>query len=53
VAIGTLPGGRVAVDVDQTVRDRAGALLGSGRVRHVYTLVDGLVARMDVEPAEQ
>jgi hypothetical protein len=51
-AIGTLPGGRVAVDVDQTVRDRAGALLGSGRVRHVYTLVDGLVARMDVEPAE-
>ena len=46
--IATLADGRVAVDVDQTVRDRAGSLLGSGRVHHVYTFVDGLVARMDV-----
>jgi hypothetical protein len=49
-AIAALPDGRLAVEVDQTVRDRAGSLLDSGRVRHVYTLVDGLVARMDVEP---
>jgi ketosteroid isomerase-like protein len=49
-AIEPLADGRVAVHVDQTVRDRAGALLGSGRVRHVYTLADGLVARMEVEP---
>jgi hypothetical protein len=51
--IATLPDGRFAVEVDQTVRDRAGSLLGSGRVSHVYTLVDGLVARMDVEPGHQ
>jgi hypothetical protein len=49
-SVAALSDGRFAVDVDQTVRDRAGSLLGSGRVRHVYTLVDGLVARMDVEP---
>ena len=45
----TLPDGRVAVDVDQTVRDLDGALLSEGRVRHVYAFRDGLVTRMDVE----
>jgi hypothetical protein len=48
----TLPDGRLAVAVDQTVRDRAGELLGAGPVRHVYTFAEGLVARMDVEPIE-
>ena len=43
------PDGRVAVEVDQTVRDRDGALLGEGRVRHVYALRDGLVTAMHVE----
>ena len=52
-AIAALPDGRVAVDVEQTVRDGAGALIGSGRVRHVYTFADGLVARMDVESARE
>ena len=28
--------------------DPSGALLSEGRVRHVYTLRDGLVTRMDV-----
>jgi hypothetical protein len=46
------PDGRVAVEVDQTVRDRDGALLGEGRVRHVYALSDGLVVSMDVEEPE-
>jgi hypothetical protein len=41
--------GRVVVEVQQTVRDREGALLGEGRVRHVYELRQGLVARMVVE----
>jgi hypothetical protein len=50
-AIATLPDGRIAVDVEQIVRDRAGSLVGSGRVRHVYTFADRLVARMDVESA--
>jgi nuclear transport factor 2 (NTF2) superfamily protein len=44
-----LPDGRVAVDVDQTVRDLDGALLSEGSVRHVYAFRDGLVTRMDVE----
>jgi hypothetical protein len=48
VAIDELPDGRVSVDVQQTVRDLSGALLSEGRVRHVYTLRDGLVTRMDV-----
>jgi hypothetical protein len=47
--IETLPDGRVAVDVEQTVLDRDGRLIGAGRVRHVFELRDGLVARMDVE----
>jgi hypothetical protein len=52
VAVETLPDGRLAVEVDQRVRDRDGALIGSGRVRHVYTFVDDLVARMDVVEAD-
>lgn len=44
------PDGRVAVTIDQTVRDLDGAVVGEGRVLHVYTFdADGLVARMDVE----
>ena len=49
VEISALPDGRVAVDVHQSVRDRDGALLVDGSVRHVYELRDGLVTRMDVE----
>ena len=49
VEFATRPDGRVAVEVDQTVRDRAGALLSEGRVRHVYAFRDGLVVAMDVE----
>ena len=40
--------GRIAVDVQQTVRDLDGKLLSEGRVTHVYTLRDGLVERMDI-----
>jgi hypothetical protein len=41
--------GTVAVDVDQLVRDLDGAVIAQGRVVHVYTLRDGLFARMDIE----
>jgi hypothetical protein len=41
--------GRVAVDVHQVVRDLQGRKLSDGRVRHVYTFRDDLVARMDIE----
>ena len=52
VEIGPRVGGagvRVAVQVQQVVRDLAGAVVASGTVVHVYELRDGLVARMDVE----
>ncbi len=43
------PEGRTVVEVHQVVRDPEGALLADERVRHVYTLRDGLVVRMDIE----
>jgi hypothetical protein len=52
VAITTRPeDGRIVVEVAQVVRDLDGALVAEDRVRHVYDLRDGLVARMDVEDA--
>ncbi len=43
--------GRVRVVVEQTVRQVGEATGTVGRVAHVYTLRDGLVTRMEVEPA--
>lgn len=43
--------GRIAVDVRQVVRDRAGALLKDETVQHVYRLEDGLVRDMEIRPA--
>ena len=42
--------GRVAVDVRQVVRDRAGALLKDETVRHVYRIEDGLIRSMEIRP---
>jgi ketosteroid isomerase-like protein len=42
-------GGRFAVDVHQVVRDADGTLLADQRVRHVFTLRDGLIERMEIE----
>jgi nuclear transport factor 2 (NTF2) superfamily protein len=45
-----LPDRRVAIEIDQTVRDLNGTLLSEGRVRHVYAFAeDGLVTSMEVE----
>jgi hypothetical protein len=44
--------GRVAVDVHQVVRELGGSVISDRRVRHMYTLRDGLVQRMDIEEAE-
>ena len=52
VGFATRPDGRVAVEVDQTVRDLEGALLSEGRVRHVWAFRAGLVVSMDVEEPE-
>ena len=40
--------GRVVVDVDQIVRDLDGTLISEQRVQHIYTLREGLIARMDI-----
>jgi hypothetical protein len=49
VGVDERPDGTVAVAVHQVVRSPAGEVLADGRVRHVYTLRDGLIARMDIE----
>lgn len=41
--------GTVEVSVHQVVRDRTGAILAVGDVRHVYGFTGDLVHRMDVE----
>ena len=40
--------GHVVVDVHQVVRDRSGNVLGDQMVQHVYTIADGLIARMSI-----
>ncbi|MFI2713584.1 nuclear transport factor 2 family protein [Micromonospora sp. NPDC018662] len=44
------PDGRIAVAVHQVVRDTAGVELANHTVTHVYRLVDGLVAEMEIRP---
>jgi ankyrin repeat protein len=46
---GPAPGGRIAVEVHQVARDRAGALLADQQVRHVYEITAGLIRRMDIQ----
>ena len=43
--------GRVDVEVRQVVHDLAGSLLMDEIVHHVYTFVDGLIRKMDIQPA--
>jgi ketosteroid isomerase-like protein len=45
-----LDDGRVSVRVHQRVRDLDGAVISDGRVVHVYSLRDGLIVRMDIDP---
>ncbi|MCU1677796.1 MAG: hypothetical protein JWM93_2554 [Frankiales bacterium] len=52
VGFSTRPDGRVAVDVHQVAHALDGALLGEGRVVHVYEFRDDLVTRMDVEESD-
>lgn len=52
VEIGPQVDGRVTVMVHQLVRDREGKLLADTMVRHVYTLHEGLIERMEIEPAD-
>ena len=43
--------GTLEIAVHQTVKDLKGNLLFDGSVKHIYTLQDGLLRRMDIEPA--
>lgn len=45
------PDGRIGVEVHQVLCELTGRTLDEARVRHLYTLADGLIARLDVEPA--
>jgi uncharacterized protein (TIGR02246 family) len=47
-SIGVHPHGPVVVTLRQVVRTLDGRLLEDRLIKHVYTLRDGLVARMDV-----
>jgi nuclear transport factor 2 (NTF2) superfamily protein len=50
----TLRDGRVAVSVDQLVKDHDGNVIGSGRVVHTYTFgEDGLVTQMEVAELDE
>jgi hypothetical protein len=44
--------GKVDVRVHQIVKSLAGELLADGEVMHTYTIVDGLIERMDIGGAE-
>lgn len=48
VGFAPLADGRMAVDVRQVVRDRAGAPLADQRVRHVYRIEDGRIRSMEI-----
>lgn len=52
VEIGDGEAGTTEVKVHQVVKDLGGAVLSDGMVRHVYTLRDGLIARMEVREGE-
>ena len=41
--------GSLEVDVHQTVKDLQGNTVFDGTVKHIYTLEDGLIKRMDIE----
>ena len=47
-AIDIAPDGRVVVSVAQTARDLDGEVIVDGLLAHIYTLVDGQIARMEI-----
>lgn len=51
VRIEERPDGRLEVTVQQLVKDLQGQVVFEGLVKHVYTVQDGLLRQMDIEPA--
>ncbi len=52
VSVSELGDGRIAVLVGQVVRSLEGAVLSTGRFRHVHRIDDHLIARMDIQAAQ-
>ncbi len=53
VSIAALPDGRVAADVNQIVRNLAGQVWSDTCERHIFTLRDGMIAKLDVETLDK
>jgi hypothetical protein len=49
VAFNERPDGTLEIMVHQVVKDLEGKLIFDGTVKHIYTLQDGLLRRMDIE----
>ena len=49
VEIKQRPDGLIEVTVHQDVKDLQGKLIFNGRVKHIYTLKDNLLRKMDIE----
>jgi hypothetical protein len=45
------PNGTIEITVHQLVKDLQDKVLFDGTVKHIYTLENGLLRRMDIEPA--
>lgn len=41
--------GSLEVEVEQLVKDLEGNILFDGRVKHIYVIIDGFLAQMDIE----
>ena len=53
VSIAPLSDGRFVAEVNQIVRNLAGQVWSDSCVRHLFTLRDGLVAKLDVEALDK
>jgi len=53
VSIAALPDGRVVAAVNQVVRNLAGQVWSDTCERHIFTLRDGKVARLDIETLDK
>lgn len=49
IAFNVRQNGTLEITVHQTVKDLQGKLLFDGTVKHIYTVQDGLLQKMDIE----
>ena len=49
VSLNERPDGSLEITVHQIVKDLGGNVMFDGTVKHIYTLQDGLLRRMDIE----